>query len=299
MEGSNTTIVISEMGLKNANEGNTKVSPRLYICCDHDIVRADLQGRQRLGRPAGEDVPEIPVMNQHVSKDHGVFMTSEEGCEYIAGNSSNGIYYNNRRLYPTARVSLSDGDELRIPTADKIDILIVFVNTGGRAELWEEFRQASRDQLTGLNGRNGFMNWWTANRDHREYGASALFIMDIDNFKQINDGFGHSTGDEVLRFVAGQLVKAAGFSERVCRWGGDEFIGIIPGKQESADRILKRLCKEISESSIIDTGMSVSIGCVDLSCVEDRMDLCSLVSIADKALYETKRNGKNGVEWSA
>ena len=298
MEGSNTTIVISELGKRSMNEGGLKVSPRLYICCAHDIVRVDLKGKQRLGRPSGNDAPDIPIMNQHVSKDHGVFLTIEEGCEYIAGNSSNGIYYNNRLLSPNARVALNDGDELRIPTADKIDILIVFVNTNGRADLWEAFRKASRDQLTGLNGRNGFINWWSDHRDKPEYGSAALFIMDVDNFKQINDGFGHTKGDEVLRFVAGQLVKAAGFPERVCRWGGDEFIGIIPGDAETVGKILKKLCREIAGSSVIDTKLSVSIGCVDLSGIKDRLDLSNLVSIADRALYETKRHGKNGVEWA-
>lgn len=119
-----------------------------------------------------------------------------------------------------------------------------------------------------------------------------LVILDIDNFKQINDTFGHAFGDVVLRLVAECILEE---SSALCgRFGGDEFLLFLPetgdALAEKMERLLKRL-KEYIQLPVADSRFCVSVGTASVP--KDEKDYNRLFQMADEALYAAKRAGKN------
>ena len=124
----------------------------------------------------------------------------------------------------------------------------------------------------------------------------ALFMMDMDNFKAINDNYGHIAGDGTLKAFADTLRKYAGENDVACRIGGDEFmIFVAEATSKSAlgsraTDIISDMCQFLEESKF-ETNSSVSVGIAQFP--EDGSDFKSLYNAADKALYYVKQNGKN------
>lgn len=125
-------------------------------------------------------------------------------------------------------------------------------------------------------------------------------IMDLDNFKKVNDTFGHSMGDELLRAVAGAAWSGLRGTDLVARVGGDEFAFLLPeAKYEDASRVLRRiydrLCREVN---IQGCPVTVSIGAVTFNVVPPNVD--GMMKRADDLLYSVKQDGKNHLkhtEW--
>jgi diguanylate cyclase (GGDEF)-like protein len=125
-------------------------------------------------------------------------------------------------------------------------------------------------------------------------------MMDIDDFKQINDEYGHLTGDKVLSQI-GQLVKSEIRSNDIIgRYGGDEFIiGLTDASPQTAQAIANRISQAIAAykiplSNSKTLSFTVSIGGTTLN---DEPTLDQFINNADKKLYEAKRNGKNIVKF--
>lgn len=154
-------------------------------------------------------------------------------------------------------------------------------------------RLANVDPLTGLPNRKYFIEGYQdyvkdANKDY------SLFLLDIDYFKHINDRYGHNCGDCAL----GDLAKAArqylGAKALLARWGGDEFIGILPAGEISTLLEELRHHQEICE----DRGygkMTVSIG---VALIKGHKDLTEVTKAADEALYRSKLEGRNRITWA-
>ncbi len=128
-------------------------------------------------------------------------------------------------------------------------------------------------------------------------GASfAVAVADLDNFKQINDTYGHPAGDEILRQFAAMMREEMKGDELVARWGGEEFLMLIvcQVKSEAFDR-LERMCRRVAAHDFgIGTRVTVSMGAAWCSgCPCETTD--TLFRRADHALYEAKNNGKNQV----
>ncbi|KFN07466.1 sensor domain-containing diguanylate cyclase [Paenibacillus macerans] len=148
-----------------------------------------------------------------------------------------------------------------------------------------------KDPLTGLQNRRA-LNEVLALFDFAKHSFSML-ILDIDRFKQINDTYGHQTGDEVLKFVS-DLVQSAVRQKDFCfRFGGEEFIVILPDTPlavafQTAERIRGQL-----EGTVSPAGrpVTVSIGVAEFPVQSD--DLGELFRLADKALYQAKGDGRN------
>ena len=136
-------------------------------------------------------------------------------------------------------------------------------------------------------------------RKWQPHSVASLLIFDIDFFKKINDTYGHDIGDEVLRILAEISRKEMRYSDVLARFGGEEFIVLLPNTSlEDASVIAERLCKKIEQHQIcienkFFINFSVSIGVAQLE--PQQKDLNLLIKQADIALYEAKKNGRNQV----
>lgn len=154
--------------------------------------------------------------------------------------------------------------------------------------------KSRQDALTGLWNRAYTEE--NVNRLISEGASGALMMIDMDNFKAINDNYGHIAGDRTLKMFAETLEKYAEQGDILCRIGGDEFVVFVNGltsKSEISNRasdIISDLCFKLEECKF-DTNSSVSIGIAQTP--EDGMDFTKLYNCADKALYYVKQNGKN------
>jgi diguanylate cyclase (GGDEF)-like protein len=137
----------------------------------------------------------------------------------------------------------------------------------------------------------------------KRYGTSfALMLLDFDGFKEINDNFGHSAGDMVLRTVASTVLAEVRTIDIPSRFGGDEFAVILPevdseGSRQLAQRIVNRVKREKIRSGdhLISTSLSVGIAAFP---EHAQTDTAQLLTAADKALYQVKHSGKGTVRVS-
>ncbi len=163
-------------------------------------------------------------------------------------------------------------------------------------------RVASRDFLTGVLNRRRFIEFSECEikKSYENKSSFTLVIMDIDNFKQINDSYGHYLGDEVLKEFTAIVRGNVRDSDLFGRLGGDEFIlGLVDTDKNEAFRIAERIRMACSGSKLIcdecSIKFTVSLGMAE---VLSDYDLNLLIKKADKALYIAKNNGRNRVETS-
>ncbi len=283
--------------------GSDMLRPTLFICCGHIISEYRLSGHQTLGRPSGDYRPDIPVHARFISRNHGFFETEGTKTYYVASDTTNPIKYKSSYLEADIRIGLRDGDELVIPWTDEEgedqSVVLVYADMEARIRFWRNLQEASRDNLTNLIDRDSFMNWWKQNKDKKDYREAVLFILDVDDFKKVNDTEGHNAGDIVLRIIADELKGAVRYESQVCRWGGDEFVGIMPESSITVRQRLEEIRNGIREKTeSIGIPVSVSIGYARVHDSGDAGNIASMVELADKALYRIKKSGKNRVESS-
>lgn len=272
--------------------------PRLFVCCDHEILEFILDGRQYLGRPSDGVIPDIPIVNKYVSRRQGWFETKGNVVTFTPEDTTNSIVFRRKVLVPGETIELWDGDELIIPlsrSGEAADIMLVCAILERRINIWRDLRLASRDALTGLSGRNAFRTWYIYNYPWKESANNSLFILDIDYFKRINDVYGHFAGDDALKILTKELLLLVENTGYVCRWGGDEFVGIMPGEKGHVQEALEQMRRKLSETVVDDSfTISISAGVVGSEQAE-QSDIDSMVLLADKALYQAKENGRGCV----
>lgn len=151
---------------------------------------------------------------------------------------------------------------------------------------------ANYDALTGLLGRRAFL---TRVGQSRHSASVALALGDIDNFKSINDTYGHAAGDYVLCTVARLIDKSCGHQTQACRWGGEEFVFFFSHAAD-ATSTLERLRTEIAEFPFSFQGHRFSITMTFGLCQDDvGQDIDALIAAADARMYFGKTSGKNQV----
>lgn len=153
------------------------------------------------------------------------------------------------------------------------------------------------DILTGINNRTGF------NKDMEELKVLkipfALIMIDIDNFKFINDTYGHTIGDEALRQIALRLTEVSDINFTPYRFAGDEFIVIAKGTEDSLYEDEAKRCISIFNDIFDLSGIKHNIhGSIGIAVYpQDTEDFASLVVYADCAMYEVKNNSKNSYKF--
>lgn len=161
-------------------------------------------------------------------------------------------------------------------------------------------RMAEYDSLTNLYNRGHFFHLVDNElaKSIRYNNCISLLILDLDNFKQVNDIFGHSAGDRALQMTAEEMKKNSRESDILGRFGGDEFVILaLESTREDIQRLAKRLCEAIPlrlKNSSFDASVTVSIGIYHF-CGDEKLSHDKLFDRADKALYEAKQSGKNCV----
>ncbi|MDX2464279.1 MAG: GGDEF domain-containing protein [Porticoccus sp.] len=156
---------------------------------------------------------------------------------------------------------------------------------------------AFQDSLTGVMNRTALEELLPKEieRAQRYQFDLAMMMIDIDHFKAINDCVGHIGGDEILRYVSAAIKSQLRKSDLPFRYGGDEFLLILPntdfeGAYEAAERIMETLNKEVSRIPNCSVSPKLSIGLATYQHGENPEDLIRRV---DDALYESKNNGRN------
>lgn len=157
----------------------------------------------------------------------------------------------------------------------------------------KSFDMARKDSLTGLNNRAYSEDKINSYISSGKLGA--LFMMDLDDFKHINDTYGHLAGDHVLQIFSDSLKDNSSEEDVICRIGGDEFVVYFPNMENNAEvakkaeNILSDIIEKTKLTEFADE-VSVSVG---IAFADESMDFRSLYRNADKALYYIKNNGKN------
>jgi diguanylate cyclase (GGDEF)-like protein len=179
----------------------------------------------------------------------------------------------------------------------------IFALTGYMEETQQKFKnEALHDPLTGLLNRRGLVNAIQGCLAYlqRQQHSAALFMIDLDHFKQINDKIGHEGGDEVLIAVAEVLQKQLRQSDVLARYGGEEFIVFLPqtdsdSAQLAAERLLLAV-RHLQLPQLGDqNGLSISVG---IAVFNADFDFDCQLRRADHALYQAKARGRDRIEFA-
>lgn len=191
--------------------------------------------------------------------------------------------------------------QLQAQTATNLQI-VTFRDIHALKSNIDEYHHLSQtDQLTQLLNRRAGSQLLTAacTRFHRDNEPFSVIMCDIDDFKRINDHYGHAAGDEVLCQMAEALLKTSRKHDSIVRWGGEEFLLILPGTQlQEATLIAERLRQLIqAQTCLLDKQrvyLTMSFGCATVQAGQSETEL---LNMADQALYHAKNGGRNRV-WS-
>ncbi len=178
-------------------------------------------------------------------------------------------------------------------------VMVEDINERKRQET-ELQHQVSHDALTGIANRRHFLAAVDTALSDRRSRSTAIFVIDLDGFKDVNDRLGHAAGDEVLRQVSARMSEVMRNSDLVARLGGDEFAVLLPGTdREGADVAARKLLAAFQrpfqvEGQTVRVGASLGISLAP----EHARETANLIERADLAMYRAKRAG-GGVAMAA
>lgn len=184
-----------------------------------------------------------------------------------------------------------------------VGMRLLEVETRLNASLAREEAKATLDSVTGLPNRRALHDRarLELNRARREKRSLSIIMMDIDRFKQINDEFGHAAGDDALLRAAEALQKGTRDYDYTGRWGGDEFLVVLPGTPLSQAALVAERIRASVETIHLRTGgadamsLRCSLGVACSSSASHPVELTELLHQADDALYRAKAEGRNRV----
>ncbi len=154
------------------------------------------------------------------------------------------------------------------------------------------------DNLTQLNNRDFFYDSISdvMEKLQKKQSYVSLLIIDLDNFKNINDTYGHIAGDEILKQFSNILKRNIRTNDIATRWGGDEFVITLPGvNRKDALNIADRIRIDIHSYNFFYNNILFKVtASIGITSIENKMDINDFINLADKALYKAKAN-KNSV----
>lgn len=194
-------------------------------------------------------------------------------------------------------VTLQPGPDVPVIRQQLIELMAVARRAWRDRRLLSEERQRARqDALTGLENRRGIEEYLEHAIGVVRHTGEPLTVMlvDLDNFKSVNDTHGHHAGDDVLQLAATCFRELLRPSDKVCRWGGDEFLIACPGLPvKAAVRVAERLRAAFRDQPR-SRGATMSIGIADAaSLTTGEHHASALVRLADANLYAAKRAGRD------
>jgi diguanylate cyclase (GGDEF)-like protein len=259
----------------------------------YPLVRAETL----IGRDDGTD---LTVDDAAISRKHARIVR-EPGGEYVLEdlNSTNGTYVAGE---PITRRTLRSGEQVQLGP----NLLYRFAVTDEAEERLQRqlFESSIRDPLTHAYNRKYLTERLAAEVAHaRRHGTKlALLMLDLDDFKAVNDGHGHLAGDAVLRCVSEVVVGHIRIEDVFARFGGEEFVVLTRGDGvHNASQLAERLRRAVADATVRFEGraipVTVSIGVADLDEIvgEVGAGAQALVERADARLYRAKSLGRNRV----
>jgi len=180
---------------------------------------------------------------------------------------------------------------------------LVFSDVSPRSALEDRIHKLERlalvDSLTGVTNRRFLTMTLRAKIEQvRRYGWNiGIIFVDLDNFKAVNDTWGHNAGDKVLQMVAGNLLSNSRSFDTIGRWGGEEFLAICDNANLTQIRNLAERYRMLVQASSVPVAngrihLTISAGA---TLVKPRDTVKSLVERADRLMYKSKRAGRNRV----
>lgn len=229
-----------------------------------------------------------------------------DGCPLAAtildGNARESSIYLHHALGHRVPVSVRTSP-VRDDNGEIIGAVEIFSDNSTSLQIMHEYEQLKQDVymdvLTGVgNRRYGEMTLSTRMYDlHTHAIPFGLLFLDIDHFKRFNDDYGHNTGDNALVMVARSISYSLRKMDAVARWGGEEFVVILPGATWVIVKSVSERIRMLIENSFIMAGdekihVTVSIGAT-MSRTDDSVE--TIVSRADMLMYSSKSGGRNRV----
>lgn len=245
-----------------------------------------------------------------------ILMPDMDGFQVIGQLKSNPITSNIPVIFVTGEldvakeergIELGACDYIKKPFHSIIIIARVRLHLRMARQTYLLEKLANIDSLTSIANRRLYdevfnREWLLAVRNESEL---SLAILDIDNFKQYNDYYGHAAGDSVLELVAQTIAKTLKRpTDFVARYGGEEFVILLPDTDEIGGKeLLQNCCDAIVQLNIphtkTDIGDSLTVSVGGISCKPMNENSQKRVfNLADKMLYQAKHSGKNGIAWS-
>jgi len=179
--------------------------------------------------------------------------------------------------------------------------LIISILFSKLRQMFDYVRNLSQtDHLTGLLNRRAFLQILANEilRQGRNNQPLTLAYIDIDNFKDINDNFGHTKGDYILQLVAGSFVQSLRKTDIIARLGGDEFAILLPDMDQLAAQAVIPKVQEHFQNNIYQHKLEVTLSIGVLTCLQSPVSADEMITLADNLMYEVKRGGRNGVHYA-
>jgi diguanylate cyclase (GGDEF)-like protein len=237
---------------------------------------------------------DVPIGSDAVSRRHAMIEHRDSGWVVVDLDSTNGTWVNDQ---PVTEALLASGDNIQVG-----DTIFKYLAGNQLEALYFEeiYRMMVFDGLTGVHNRRALLEFLDreVSRARRHGRNLSVIFVDLDNFKEINDTYGHLAGDLVLKQVARAFQDRIRREELVGRYGGDEFVVVIPESRVEEVERFAEIIKERIDSQTIEFDRqrihaTVSVGVAGLTADIERPE--DLLARADKRLFEAKRAGKNRV----
>lgn len=192
----------------------------------------------------------------------------------------------------------NEGNDAAFTEEDVKRLSLATAFCGRSLESYMLYNEAMEDPLTGLRNRRGLHAHYERRiATLRIYEKASIIMCDIDHFKHVNDTYGHNAGDEVLKYVANLLQSSIRIDDGAFRWGGEEFILLLPHKSTQEAIVLAERLRSLIEESVItfegtDIKITMSFG---VSEINPELTTEENVEAVDAKLYYAKEHGRNRV----